>query len=74
MYFREVDGEVLVADGSAQEDFHALDLHATEASTLEEELIARVPADVLADNPSLRSRLTKLFQDHSKLLSDDGVL
>eukprot|EP00961_Rhodomonas_salina_P216606 2925991-Rhodomonas_salina.1 len=51
MYFKKVDGEVQIADGDAPEDFHALDLHAAEPSSLEDELIARVPADVLKDNP-----------------------
>eukprot|EP00961_Rhodomonas_salina_P087498 1176715-Rhodomonas_salina.1 len=74
MYFKQVDGEVLVADGDAPEDFHALDLNASEPSSLEDELIARVPAEVLKDNPTLHPRLVALFQKHSKLLSDDGVL
>eukprot|EP00961_Rhodomonas_salina_P224927 3040957-Rhodomonas_salina.1 len=53
MYFKQVAGEVLVADGDAPEDFHALDLNAAEPSSLEDELIARVPAEVLKDNPTL---------------------
>eukprot|EP00961_Rhodomonas_salina_P067792 910264-Rhodomonas_salina.1 len=46
MYFKAVDGEILVADGDSPEEFHALDVNATEQTSLEYELLGRVPADV----------------------------
>eukprot|EP00961_Rhodomonas_salina_P047039 631326-Rhodomonas_salina.1 len=74
MYFKAVDGEILVADGDNPEEFHALDVNTAEQTSLEDELLGRVPADVLADNPMLQQRLLDLFKKHSTLLADDGVL